>query len=117
MELVERQYGVSMFAMHAAACDTGTLPAFDLDRARAGAGAYGKAIVFAQRDIVVDDTHAWLADSDVRDVPKAGEHIAAGSPICTVFASGADASTCHANLVARAERIYALVDSDASNAR
>ena len=30
-----------------------------------------------------------------------GEHIAAGQPICTVFAAGSDEGSCHAGLVER----------------
>ena len=69
MELVERAYGLSVFGAHAAACTAGALPAFDLARARRGAGAIGKAVVFARRDVVIGDTRAWLADPSVRDVP------------------------------------------------
>jgi predicted ATP-grasp superfamily ATP-dependent carboligase len=42
----------------------------------------------------------------VRDVPRAGELVGAGQPICTVFASGSDEADCHEKLVERAERIY-----------
>ena len=56
MELVERAYGLSMFGAHAAACTAGALPAFDLARARRRAGAIGKAVVFARRDVVTGDT-------------------------------------------------------------
>ena len=107
MELVERAYGLSVFGAHAAACAAGALPAFDLVRARRGAGAVGKAVVFARHDVTVGDTREWLADSSVRDVPRPGERIRAGRPVCTVFAAGRDAVACHAALVRRAERVYA----------
>jgi hypothetical protein len=106
MELVERAHGVSVFAAHASACTTGALPGFDLVRARRGAPAVGKAIVFAREDVAVDDTRPWLADATVRDVPHPGERIAAGRPVCTVFAEGADSVACHAALRRRAEGIY-----------
>ena len=64
MELVERAYGLSVFGAHAAACANGVLPEFDLLRARRGAGAVGKAVVFARRDVVVGDTREWLADAE-----------------------------------------------------
>jgi uncharacterized protein len=111
MELVERAYGVSVFGAHAAACAYGALPGFDFARARHGAGASGKAIVFARRDVVAGDTRAWLADSTVRDVPHPGERIRAGRPVCTVFANGRDSAGCHAALVRRAERIYDELDA------
>jgi predicted ATP-grasp superfamily ATP-dependent carboligase len=107
MELVERAYGLSVFGAHAAACTAGTLPAFDLRHARRGAETAGKAVIFARRDVVIGDTDAWLADPGVHDIPRAGERIAAHRPVCTVFATGRDAATCHAALVRRAETVYA----------
>ena len=107
MELVERAYGLSMFGAHAAACTAGALPAFDLARARRGAGAIGKAVVFARRDVVIGDTRAWLADPNVRDVPHPGERIRAGRPVCTVFAEARDAAACSTALVRRADAVYA----------
>jgi predicted ATP-grasp superfamily ATP-dependent carboligase len=106
MELVERAYGLSVFGAHAAACAAGALPEFDLVRARLGAGASGKAVVFARRDVAVGDTRAWLDDRSVRDVPHPGETVHAGRPVCTVFAAGRDGAACHAELVRRAERVY-----------
>jgi len=110
MELVERAYGLSVFGAHAAACANGVLPEFDLLRARRGAAAVGKAVVFARRDVAVGDTREWLADASVRDVPHPGERIPAGRAVCTVFAAGREAASCHAALVRRAERVYAELD-------
>ena len=110
MELVERAYGLSVFGAHAAACTAGALPEFDLMRARRGEGAVGKAVVFARRDVAVGDTRAWLpgdAAASVRDIPHPNQRIAAGRPVCTVFATGRDAVSCHRALVRRAERVYA----------
>lgn len=114
MELVERAYGVSVFGAHAAACTTGELPSFDLASAARAAEPLGKAVVFARHDITCGDTHAWLADPTVRDVPHPGEQIAAGCPVSTVFAAGPDDDTCHANLVSRANRVYEVLESFAS---
>jgi predicted ATP-grasp superfamily ATP-dependent carboligase len=108
MELVERLYGVSMFAAHAAACVDGTLPAFDLTRARRSGAVIGKAIVFARDEIVVGDTRPWLQDETVRDVPKPGERIGAGQPVCTVFAEQPSAEKCLAQLQRRAQVILNL---------
>ncbi|HET9361310.1 MAG TPA: ATP-grasp domain-containing protein, partial [Vicinamibacterales bacterium] len=107
MELVERAYGLSVFAAHAAACRTGALPSFDLARARDASRAYGKAVVFARRDLVARDTRPWLEDPSVRDVPRPGDRISRGQPVCTVFADAPDEHACHAALVRRAENIYA----------
>jgi predicted ATP-grasp superfamily ATP-dependent carboligase len=109
MELVERAYGLSVFAAHVAACVNGVLPApgdFDLGKARRGAQAFGKAIVFAGHDVVIGDR--WPVSGDqFRDIPHPGERIAAGRPICTVLAPGRDARDCHAALVECAGRVYA----------
>jgi predicted ATP-grasp superfamily ATP-dependent carboligase len=110
MELVERAYGVSVFAAHADACRTGGLPTFDLARARDESRAVGKAIVFARQDLVAGDTRPWLEDPSVRDVPRPGDRIARGQPVCTVFADAPGEQACHAALVRRAERIYAELD-------
>jgi predicted ATP-grasp superfamily ATP-dependent carboligase len=115
MELVEYAYGVSVFGAHAAACTSGALPAFDLGTARQRARTIGKAVVFARRNVVVGDSREWLVPlaarvlPPIRDIPHPGERIAAGRPVCTVFASGRDLAACHAALVERAEQVYAAL--------
>jgi predicted ATP-grasp superfamily ATP-dependent carboligase len=112
MELIERAYELSVFEAHAGACASGALPEFDFLRARRGAGAVGKAVVFARRDVTVGDTGRWLSEhvpgqeGSIADVPHPGERIPAGRPVCTVFGDGPDATTCHAELVRCAERVY-----------
>jgi predicted ATP-grasp superfamily ATP-dependent carboligase len=54
----------------------------------------------------VGDTTRWLGDPSIRDVPHPGEEILAGAPVCTVFASADDASSCRAALIARANDVY-----------
>ena len=113
MELVERVCGLSIFGTHAAACSRGSLPDFDLVRARrATSGASGKAVIFAREDVLVGDTRAWIRGDTIdaaaiRDIPCQGTRIRAGRPICTVFAEGPDAAGCYAALVERATRVYA----------
>ena len=104
MELVERHYGVSMFGVHAAACGDGVVPSFDL-RAQQRGTVTGKAVVFARQDVIVGDTRSWLGDETVRDVPRPGERLSAGQPICTVFADAASVAECLARLRARAQSI------------
>jgi uncharacterized protein len=110
MELVERAYDVSVFAVHAAACRDGRLPDFDLAAARRRAATVGKAVVFARRDVTIADTSSWLseslADGDLHDVPRSGAQIRAGHPVCSVFAAGRDSAACYAELVRRAARIH-----------
>ena len=109
MELVERAYGLSVFGVHVRAC-LGELPRFDVATARQDRGAVGKAVVYARRTVTMGDTRAWLRDRNVRDVPRPGERIPRGRPICTVFARGRDARSCYAALVRRAERVYCEVE-------
>jgi len=107
MELAERAFGFSVFGAHALGSN-GAAPRFDLDSARhdSGAGAIGKAIVFAKRTMIMPDTRAWLGDTSVRDVPQPGERIPGGNPVCTIFARGVTVTACHAALVRRARKLY-----------
>jgi uncharacterized protein len=113
MELVERAYGISIFGVHAAACETGTLPGFDVSHARRAArGAFGKAIVFARQDTIIGDAQPWLAadvEASIRDIPRPRSRIRAGRPVCTVFAAAADAAACYSALVERANRVYEVL--------
>jgi predicted ATP-grasp superfamily ATP-dependent carboligase len=115
MELVERQYGVSMFGAHAAAFTDGDLPAFEPSRMRQIGSVMGKAIVFASADIVARDTRSWLSDKTVRDIPKPGEQVAKGQPICTVFAEGPGCSACVAGLRERAQSIVSRCSSQTNS--
>ena len=99
MELIERAHGVSIFDVHVRACG-GELPV--LDPAPSLVETFGKAILYARRDVTVGDTRGWLERDDVRDVPFPGESIAEGVPVCTVFARGPDPAACHARLIAKA---------------
>ena len=112
MELVERAYGLSVFEAHASACASGRLPEFDLVRARRGAGAAGKAIIYARRDITVGDTRTWLTKHEsIRDVPRPGASISAGRPVCTILAGARDTPTCHEALLESASRLYAQLEA------
>lgn len=113
MELIERAYELSVFEAHVSACTNGRLPAFQFRETRKRAQAIGKAVVFARRDLTVGNTDGWLSgrvadhDAEIADIPQQGERIAAGRPVCTVFAAGPDAATCHAELADCADRVYA----------
>jgi predicted ATP-grasp superfamily ATP-dependent carboligase len=102
MELVERAAGVNVFAANAAACTGGEAGPQIPPPLR----AVGKAVIFARRSVIIGDTDAWLRDPDIRDVPHAGDVIAGGGPVCTIFAEGTDAAACEAELVRRAASIY-----------
>ena len=112
MELVERAYGLSVFEAHASACTFGRLPDFDLVRARRGAGAAGKAVIYARRDVTVGDTRTWLTKHEsIRDIPRPGASISSGRPVCTILADAPDALTCHGALLESASRLYAQLEA------
>lgn len=112
MELLERDAGLSLFALHADAC-AGRLP--ESPPALRG-GVVGKAVVFARKGVTVRETRNWLRDPAIADVPHPGEHIPRGRPICTVFASGKRADTCLRALATKAATIYHAVESTARGA-
>jgi predicted ATP-grasp superfamily ATP-dependent carboligase len=125
VELVELAYDLPVFAAHVVACRRGRLPDFDLHGVRRAGRAVGKAVVFARRDLIAEDTRAWLGpsttnhppqaaeyrpqatDHSVHDVPQPGERIPAGRPVCTVVATGRNAAECYAALTRRAAWVYA----------
>lgn len=113
MELVERAHQVSIFALHAAAC-RGAL-ADPGSYLRTQAALAGKAVVFARDEVIMGQTRRWPQDESVRDIPHPGERIAAGQPVCTVFAVGADETACRAALVRRAEAAYAAARAGATD--
>jgi uncharacterized protein len=116
MEIVERRSAASLFELHVEACLHGRLPAMAGVGRRdwaapfigggAGAAVHGKAIVFAREVVTVRDSHRWLDDPEVADVPHAGERILAGAPVCTVFASAPSGEACLAALRQKAAGIY-----------
>ena len=112
MELVERAYGLSVFAAHASACTSGLLPAFDLQQKPLGRGPVGKAVVYARRDVIVGDTRTWLTKHEnIRDIPQPGMRISSGRPVCTILADAPDGPTCHDALVESARRVYAQLEA------
>lgn len=106
MELFERAQGLSIFDVHARACQ-GALPAAPAPLA----AIEGKAIVFARREVILGDTRPWLEDGSLADVPHPGERIRRGHPICTVFATARDVASCQRLLVGRAARVYRAAES------
>lgn len=108
MELLERAHGVSVFDIHASACD-GRLPRSELAY-RPASIAYGNAIVRAREAVTLGDTRAWVRDPSIRDVPRPGVTIDRGRPICTIFAEASDVAGCRRALVRRATQVYREVE-------
>lgn len=107
MELVERAHGINIFGSHLAAC-RGRLPAFDLG-AHFGSGCFGKAVIFAQKDLVFRDPQWWFGRG-ARDLPFEGERIGRGKPVCTVFSRGRTRADCYDALVHTAAEIHRSAD-------
>jgi predicted ATP-grasp superfamily ATP-dependent carboligase len=89
-------YGDGVMAAHVQACLHGVLPSPPVERDR----VEGTEIVFARHDGQVEA--AWAqrlaARPDTHDRPHAGTRFAAGDPLCSLSASGADADAVRAAL-------------------
>jgi predicted ATP-grasp superfamily ATP-dependent carboligase len=103
LECVEAAHEVGVFAAHLEGC-AGRSPPIDPDPVPNRAA--GKAILFATGDVRVGDTRGW-PERGIRDVPHPGERIAAGHPVCTLFAMGASPEAVLADLEARAAELRA----------
>ena len=99
VEVIEISHGISGVEMHYNSCATEQAPDDSLAGASCLYECVGKAIVFAPRDIVVDDrlSDRWFEsrfDGQGRlrlaDVPTAGQTIPKGHPVLTVFGYGDD---------------------------
>jgi predicted ATP-grasp superfamily ATP-dependent carboligase len=106
MELAERAYDLPLFDWHREGC-AGRLPAFELTEARRRGPTRGKAIVFARGPLILPDTRPWLGAPWIADLPRPGERIGAGHPVCTVFGSGADSAAAMRELLAAQTRLLA----------
>jgi predicted ATP-grasp superfamily ATP-dependent carboligase len=101
LEAIEAAYGVGVFDVHLRAC-AGELPRVEPERLRAA----GKAVLFATEAVCVGDSARWL-ERGVRDVPRPGERIAVGGPICTVVTTAATPHDAMAGLEEEAARLRA----------
>jgi predicted ATP-grasp superfamily ATP-dependent carboligase len=101
LETIEAVHGVRSFAAHVEACG-GRLPPAGTVRCLADPSrAAGKAVLYATENVQVPETRDWPARG-IRDVPHAGERIAAGRPICTLVATGRSPEAVLDDLEARA---------------
>jgi len=73
----------------------------------------GKAILYADRDIITPNLDRFLAARPLwsvpwlADIPATGSCIPTGAPICTVFASGITTEECRCKLLRRLQRVRA----------
>lgn len=107
LELVERARGTPVFALHAAACTGGRLPAWAAPPA--SRPAWGKAVVYAMRPGQAPDLRAAARRGLVADLPAPGERLVERQPVCTVLAAAATPARCLALLRSRARRVRRLV--------
>jgi predicted ATP-grasp superfamily ATP-dependent carboligase len=93
VEVLERSLRFSAVAEHLEACQRGTVN----DASRSGSGAYvGKAILYADRPLVVSERFVRTAcercfdvpEPETADIPVSGTKLRVGQPVMTVFASG-----------------------------
>jgi predicted ATP-grasp superfamily ATP-dependent carboligase len=106
MELIEKAYSMPVFDLHVRAITHGTLPEFDLASVmRADTPRfYGKAILYAEREILTPNTNRWL-HTRVRDIPRPGERISSGKPVCTLLAEASTRDACFSRLASSVEAI------------
>ena len=103
MELIEMAYGINIFDLHVRACQ-GELLSFSLEERSAASLFFGKAILFAEKDIMVGDTRRWVTRG-IRDIPFPGDKIKRGQPICTLLVSAREREECLSRLVVRAQEL------------
>ncbi|MEF7612942.1 ATP-grasp domain-containing protein [Aquincola sp. MAHUQ-54] len=100
-------------AAHVQACAQGTLPAGLPRRPDAPRHVEGHRIVFAPRALRLGaELAGTLADrADTHDLPCAGARFAAGEPVCSVSAGGADAAGVRQRLAAAHTHLLDLLET------
>ncbi len=108
-EVLEHAGAGALVVAHLAAC-RGDPPVVT---PAATAVVYGKAYVFAPRDLRAPPADRLVAavEGEVADVPAPGSVVPAGAPLVTVFASAATRSVCEALLDARTQAAIAACDT------
>ena len=99
LELMEQAYDLHLFDAHVQAF-SGQLPQFDLEGALQDGTAAAKAILFAEKDIVISDASEWFGQG-IRDIPYPGDFIKQGHPVCTVLVTESSAERCRHKLERR----------------
>lgn len=107
VEILERLGGLSFVRLHVDACRHQSLP--DEPRQQVATFA-GKAVVYARRaSIVTGEFEALVSQWNrageppgIADLPRIGQHLAAGEPVATVLAGGKSAEEVEAALRAQA---------------
>ena len=95
---------------HLRACRHDELPAAAMV---AGAPVNGHQIVFAPRALRLDDATLtrWATGSQLHDQPRAATRFAAGEPVCSVSAWGADADAVKIELARRSDAVLCTLET------
>lgn len=109
VEVLERALGRALLAEHASACGHRTATVRERP---APSRIVGKQIVYATKDLTAPpldrlfeaDGHAPESPL-IADIPASGSRIAAGWPVCTVFAESETLTGCRERLAARAQMV------------
>lgn len=107
MELMEDALGVNIYSLHLAAC-RGHLPELGIKQPQ---GVWGKAVIFAGRDLVLPPTDGWR-EKGRKDIPFGNQAIKAHSPVCTIFAQGKSREQCLDELRGRAANLRQEIADD-----
>lgn len=100
MELVERAYNLNVMEAHMKSFE-GLLPTFNLSE-YLERGYWGKAILFAERELAIPSLQKVWFERGIRDIPFEGDILSQGDPICTLFAYGRSREGCYKKLVEKA---------------
>jgi len=138
VEILELTLGVAALRGHAAAFAGPARDAAEACSRRAGPrrrGWLGKAILFARKEVRVPErfpcagplstaplttairSAALWTVPRLADIPRAGERIARGRPIVTLFASGSSAEACRFELSRNAAEVYRTLEKPARRSR
>lgn len=109
VEVLERVFGLALLAEHASACSDCNATV----RERIASNyIVGKQILFAASDLTVPNFEMTFESAEhtpesplIADIPALGSRIAAGWPICTVFAEAENSTVCRERLAARVQTV------------
>ncbi len=112
VEVLERSWGLPILAWHVSAC-TRSGPETKSSGMTTPDRVVGKQIVYATRNFVAPNMSVVAFDVDsLADIPTPETHIAAGWPICTVFADATNTKTCRQRLAQAARRFRLELQSE-----
>jgi uncharacterized protein len=109
IEVLERSLDIAALQLHRAAFEDIPVPASIRNQPGAPL-TWGKAILFARKDVVFPPVGPWhgvTVDGDpwLADIPHPGEPIVTGHPVLTLFDTGQNASDCLVRLQESAQAL------------